>query len=62
MANQFEPYVDLKTAAEYLGVSEKTVRRMISDEKSPARREVVCRPHSHEKAALATLARAVSSI
>ena len=37
MANQFEPYVDLKTAAEYLGVSEKTVRRMISDEKSPAR-------------------------
>ena len=37
VANQFEPYVDLKTAAEYLGVSEKTVRRMILDEKSPAR-------------------------
>lgn len=36
MANQFEPYVDLQAAAEYLGVSTKTVRRMISDGQIPA--------------------------
>lgn len=38
MANQFEPYVDLNAAAEYLGVSAKTVRRMISSQEIPARR------------------------
>lgn len=38
MANQFEAYVDLETAASYLGCSKKTVRRMISDGQVPARR------------------------
>lgn len=37
-SNQFEPYVDLNAAADYLDVSTKTVRRMISDGQIPARR------------------------
>lgn len=38
MANQFEPFVNIDTVAEFLDVSTKTVRRLVSDRKIPARR------------------------
>lgn len=38
MANQHEPFITLADAADYLGVSTKTVRRMISDRQLPAYR------------------------